>query len=120
MKVLFPCKCDPIHTGHIIQIKKLVDAGYDVTVDVLLYKDRVMSLFEVRCILHKLFKDKVKVAMHVESYAYGFPPEMTRVYDMLVSGNTNILEAWTKRKIMLYEIKGYRATRMRNMYKDLK
>ena len=119
IKVLFPCKCDPIHVGHLIQIKKLLKRGYDVTVDIL-DKDRVQSIDAVRYILRTMFDDKVQVKTHSISYQKRLP-ESIEFYDYVVTGNSKIIRVLIDNVISFILIKrypGYRASKMKEMYKN--
>lgn len=122
-KVLFPCKCDPIHTGHLMQIKWLLNKGYDVTVDILWTgkEDRAMSPWEIRYIIYIIFDNKVKIKSHDISYSKGFPDEIKKNYDYVATANDKLITTLIDKFIPIIKLKrypGYRASKMKEMYKD--
>jgi phosphopantetheine adenylyltransferase len=121
-KALFPCKCDPIHTGHLVQIKTLLNKGYDVTVDILTDENRkrVMSLWEVRYILRLFFNSRVHIRTHRISYSQHFPLELLKEYNVLVTGNTLLFDAVIGKIQVEFmpRYPGYRASKMRKMYEE--
>jgi len=122
MNVLFVCKCDPLHVGHIFQIRKLLNMGFDVCVDVLVGYDRVMYIEDLKKFLFYFFDDfgsRFKVVTHNVSYVNGFPVDVVNGFDLLASGNNLILDVWVGDYIFLKEVVGYRSSLMRDMYEDL-
>ena len=119
-KVLFPGKFNPIHVGHILQIAKLLKS-YDVTVDVYCNAKKIMKYEEVKRILSIVFDGKINMYSHNKSYTKGFPKEIQAKFDMVASANTEIIKsAFTQgiNVIQLNRIKGYRASKMKGMYKN--
>jgi len=55
---VFPCKADPLHVGHLIQIKRLLKEYPRVIVDIYVYEGRCMSFCEVVDILEELFAER--------------------------------------------------------------
>jgi nicotinamide mononucleotide adenylyltransferase len=122
-KVLFPCKCDPIHVGHLMQIKWLINKGYDVTVDIFWSgkEERIQSPWEIRYILYIIFNNRVHITTHDVSYAEGFPDGIRNQYDIVATGNDNLIPALVARYIPFIKLNrspGYRASKMRKLYVD--
>ncbi|MFO8022912.1 MAG: hypothetical protein R6U65_10630 [Perlabentimonas sp.] len=120
--VLFPVKCDPVHIGHVMQIKELLLNGYDVTVDLLNSENRVQSIIDVHEILKIIFDNQVTFRIHSISYAKVVPKYLMN-YDYLATGNRDIISAINLsgasiQVIPLQRIKGYRASKMREMYEE--
>lgn len=121
--VLFPVKCDPVHIGHVMQIKELLLNDYDVTIDILDSADRVQNTLKVCEIIRILFDGKVNFRFHTVSYAITLPIYVTN-YDYIATGNRDIisninLSEKNIKVIPLNRFKGYRATRMRDVLRDI-
>lgn len=122
MKIIFPATLDPIHVGHLMHLANLIKK-HDVTVALQKYNKRAMSIGEVKHILHVMFNDRVKVFLYTESYAYGYPKELTEKYDAVATGNKLLIASAKKQQFKVIELQrwpGYRASSMRKMYEELK
>ena len=70
---LFPCKCDPIHVGHIVQIKRLLKTHKYVIIDIYDYDSRVMPVEEVEEVINEVMcgceMKRIRFRTHKTSYA---------------------------------------------------
>jgi nicotinamide mononucleotide adenylyltransferase len=73
----FPCKCDPIHVGHIIQLKRLLALYDTIILDILYYPTRVQNISEVMEILKTLLLPdeycRLLIVTHTISYTKSIP-----------------------------------------------
>ena len=115
--VVFPCKCDPIHVGHIMQIGKLLNDHGGVIVDVFDYPDRTMSIDQVGDILKFIFPANVTVKSYKKPYTEELPEDKKRTY---ATANDEVAKVLTKNKIKVIKLKripGYHSKNMKDMYK---
>ena len=120
MKVLFPGKFNPIHVGHILQIAKLIKS-HDVTVAIKCDIEGIMPYSEVNHILDVIFNGKINTYSYIGSYTKGFPKKVKDMFDMVASANIEILKSAVRQDIkvmQLTRIKGYRASKMKEMYEN--
>ena len=94
MKILFPGKFDPLHTGHIMQIARLIKK-HDVTVAIRWDKgtERTMNIWGLDYILYTIFDKKIDRYVYSGSYTKGFPKAIEEKYDAIASANKEILDS---------------------------
>jgi len=118
---VFPAKLDPVHVGHLIQIKRLIeDDRYDrVVVDIFEYEDRVMETEKAIDIVDELIDDeKLDFQLHNSTYTKN-PPEVTDNDIVFVTGNPDVADNLKEHGLSVKEIarfESYRAKPLRDEF----
>ena len=119
---VFPCKMNPIHVGHLVQIRRLIDRYDLVCIDILNDERFMSSIDETKDIIHEIFKytiHKIIFKDHFLSYVNTIP-EHDFPYDdvVYVTGNNDVYDNLLKNGFNVKKIKRfsfYRSSIIRNM-----
>jgi len=123
-KVVFPCKLDPLHLGHVVVIKNMLKK-YNVILDIYLYPNRVMDILEICHILRDVLDEKeyrrIYIATHTISYAksieqlqnkYPIYTGNKEVYKKCQAGNYNVS--------LMPRYRKYHSTYMRKYWSEIR
>jgi hypothetical protein len=118
---VFPCKADPLHVGHLIQIKRLLKEYPRVIVDIYVYEGRCMSFCEVVDILEELFAERSRGLIfekHKKSYSESLPGYSKEDY-IFVTGNKKVVDN-LKGEFQVKKIDRFKHYRAREIKKEIK
>jgi nicotinamide mononucleotide adenylyltransferase len=117
-KAVFPCKANPLHLGHVVQIKRLLKEYDTVIIDILEQEKRDMGIYEALDVLYEVLTIeeycRVFLRTHVESYVEGYYLKAEPC--VFVTGNEKVIEALRKNNQQVKVIpryKNYNSTCMR-------
>jgi len=118
---LFPCKCDPIHVGHVVQIRRMLKTHTYVIIDMYDYESRVMPVEEVKEVLKDILcekeYDRLRFRTHKTSYSES-SYEAIFLYHTL-TGNEAVYKKLKREAFdvdFIKEYKKYRSTPMRQYW----
>lgn len=108
-KVIFPCKLDPLHLGHVVQIKKLLRMYDEVILDVLDYGGRVMSPTQATFTLHEvLTKNEVKrIHLRTHKISYLVSTENLSKEVDIYTGNNALFKKLKEEGFKVYKMERY-------------
>ncbi len=117
--IVYPGKFDPIHTGHIMQIGRLLHEYKGVIVDIYNYPNRTMPIEKVQDIIQFIYPKNVMTTTYNNSHKTHIPHHGTR--RTYATGNPEVRKNLIKHQCSFITLKrypGYKATYMKEMYKN--
>ena len=106
--VLLPCKLDPPHLGHAIQLHNLLKR-YNVILDIYMYEGRVTTVEEVVGILADIFTKKEIGRLYVKTHQKSYSKDTSELpYDYpIFTGNEDVYKELKIRQYKVFKMPRY-------------